>query len=168
MLNYIAAMSKEISDSSSQQLLNNPLYGSSFKSSADHLSYWSEERRSNEEKHLIGATTILIVSARLALEFDQEEATKLLISMLLQRLQAAEPTIEAAIVYNLVDLALVAPEDAFVDIVRTFSSISRTANSDDPRFSNNMVNFFHHFSCYSTAHIPCPDIDGTDEACPRT
>lgn len=171
MLNYIAATSKEISESSSQQLLNNPLYGSSFNASTDHLSYWSEETglrgRSDEEKRLIGITTISIVT-RLALEFDQEEVTKLTISMLLQRLRAAEPTVEAAIAYNLVDLALVAPEDAFVDIVHAFSSISRTANSDDPRFSNNMVNFFRYFSCCPTSHIPCPDIGGTDEACSRT
>lgn len=59
--------------------------------------------------------------------------------MLLQRLRSAEPTVEAAIAYNLVDLALVAPEPAFVDIVRAFSSINRSANPDDPRFSNNMV-----------------------------
>ena len=148
LLNYIAATSKEISESSSQQLLNNPLYGSSTNSSTDHISYWSEETglrgRSDEEKRLIGTTTISIVT-RLALEFDQEEVTKLTISMLLQRLRAAEPTVEAAIAYNLVDLALVAPADAFVDIVRAFSSISRTANSDDPRFSNNMVNFFSNF-----------------------
>jgi phosphatidylinositol 4-kinase len=59
--------------------------------------------------------------------------------MLLQRLRAAEPTMEAAISYNLVDLALSAPESAFADIIRVFSSINRSANPDDPRFSNNMV-----------------------------
>lgn len=59
--------------------------------------------------------------------------------MLLQRLRSAEPTIEAAIAYNLVDLALVAPESAFSDIIRTFSTINRSAQVDDPRFSNNMV-----------------------------
>ncbi|KAL4067760.1 hypothetical protein J3A83DRAFT_4359655 [Scleroderma citrinum] len=141
LLNYIAATSKEISESS-QQLLNNPLYGSPITSSTAQLSNWSEETglrwRSDEEKRLIGITTISVVT-RLALEFDQEEVTKLTISMLLQRLRTAEPTVEAAIAYNLVDLALVAPEDAFVDIVRAFSSINRTTNSDDPRFSNNMV-----------------------------
>lgn len=46
---------------------------------------------------------------------------------------------EAAIAYNLVDLALVAPESSFVDIIRAFSSINRSANLDDPRYSNNMV-----------------------------
>jgi phosphatidylinositol 4-kinase A len=59
--------------------------------------------------------------------------------MLLQRLRTAEPTVEAAIAYNLVDLALHAPESAFVDIIRAFSAINRSANPDDPRFSNNMV-----------------------------
>ncbi|KAG6336316.1 hypothetical protein ID866_2765 [Astraeus odoratus] len=141
LLNFIAATSKEISESSSQQLLNNPLYGSSFPST-DQLTYWGEEMglrgRTDEEKHLIGTTTISIAT-RLALEFDEEEVTKLTISMLLQRLRTAEPRVEAAIAYNLVDLALVAPGDAFVDIIRAFSSVSRTANSDDPRFSNNMI-----------------------------
>ena len=59
--------------------------------------------------------------------------------MLLQRLRSAEPTVEAAIVYNLVDLAVIAPENTFMDIVKAFSSISRAANRDDPRFSNNNV-----------------------------
>ena len=59
--------------------------------------------------------------------------------MLLQRLRTAEPTVEAAIAYNLVDLALAAPESAFADIIRVFSSINRSANPDDPRLSNNMV-----------------------------
>jgi phosphatidylinositol 4-kinase len=59
--------------------------------------------------------------------------------MLLQRLRSAEPTVEAAIAYNLVDLALSGPESSFTDIIRVFSSINRSANPDDPRFSNNMV-----------------------------
>jgi phosphatidylinositol 4-kinase len=59
--------------------------------------------------------------------------------MLLQRLRTAEPTVEAAIAYNLVDLALSAPESAFVDTIKAFSAINRSANPDDPRFSNNMV-----------------------------
>jgi phosphatidylinositol 4-kinase len=61
--------------------------------------------------------------------------------MLLQRLSSAEPAVEAAIAYNLVDLALTAPRGSFHDIVRAFSAINRSANPDDPRFSNNMVNF---------------------------
>ncbi|KAG6376278.1 hypothetical protein JVT61DRAFT_2256 [Boletus reticuloceps] len=144
LLNYIAATSQEIFESSSQQqqLLHNPLYTLPLSSSADQLAFQSEDvglrGRSEEEKRLIGITTISIVT-RLALEFDKEEVTKLTISMLLQRLRTAEPTVEAAIAYNLVDLALVAPEDAFVDIIRAFSSINRAANPEDPRFSNNMV-----------------------------
>lgn len=67
------------------------------------------------------------------------KVTRLTISMLLQRLRSAEPTVEAAIAYNLVDLALSAPEGSFNDIIRLFSSINRSANRDDPRFSNNMV-----------------------------
>lgn len=59
--------------------------------------------------------------------------------MLLQRLRSAEPTVEAAIAYNLVDLALSAPDSSFADIIRVFSAINRSANPDDPRFSNNMV-----------------------------
>jgi phosphatidylinositol 4-kinase A len=59
--------------------------------------------------------------------------------MLLQRLRYAEPTVEAAIAYNLVDLALAAPDGSFADIIRVFSTINRSANPDDPRFSNNMV-----------------------------
>jgi phosphatidylinositol 4-kinase len=67
------------------------------------------------------------------------QATRLTISMLLQRLPSAEPTVEAAIAYNLVDLALSAPENAFIDIIRGFSAINRSANPEEPRSSNNMV-----------------------------
>ena len=67
------------------------------------------------------------------------QVTRLTISMLLQRMRSAEPTVEAAIAYNLVDLALIAPQSSFVDIIRAFSSINRSANLDDTRFSNNMV-----------------------------
>ena len=59
--------------------------------------------------------------------------------MLLQRMRSAEPTVEAAIAYNLVDLALTAPQNSFVDIIRAFSSINKSASLDDTRFSNNMV-----------------------------
>jgi phosphatidylinositol 4-kinase A len=59
--------------------------------------------------------------------------------MLLQRLRSAEPTVEAAIAYNLVDLALDATESSFVDIIKAFSVINRSANHGDQRFSNNQV-----------------------------
>lgn len=66
--------------------------------------------------------------------------------MLLQHIRAAEPAIEAAIAHNLVDLALSAPENVFMDIIRTFSVISRAANPEDSNFSNNVVSsgFFCH------------------------
>lgn len=59
--------------------------------------------------------------------------------MLLQYLRSAEPAIEAVIAFNLVDLAFYAQENAFIDIIRAFSAINRTANPDDPRLSNNMA-----------------------------
>ncbi|EGO21128.1 hypothetical protein SERLADRAFT_452259 [Serpula lacrymans var. lacrymans S7.9] len=138
LLNYIAATSKEIYESSSSsQMVDNPFYTSS-----DHATLHSDDTglrgRTDEEKRLIGITTISVVT-RLSFEFENEEVTKLTISMLLQRLRTAEPTVEAAIAHNLVDLALSAPEGSFADTIRVFSSINRTANPDDPRFSNNMV-----------------------------
>ncbi|KAH7903150.1 hypothetical protein BJ138DRAFT_1120668, partial [Hygrophoropsis aurantiaca] len=145
LLNYIAATNKEIFENSSNQLMmNHPFYPPS-EYAAEHVSHHGDadtgfSGHSEEEKRLIGITTISVVT-RLALEFNLEEVTKLTISMLLQRLRTAEPTVEAAIAYNLVDLALSAPESSFSDTIRVFSSINRTANSssDDPRFSSNMV-----------------------------
>ncbi|EDR14914.1 uncharacterized protein LACBIDRAFT_187897 [Laccaria bicolor S238N-H82] len=135
LLNYIAATSKEIYDSSSMHTLN---FNNTHNQGTIHSLESGLRGLSEDEKRLIGISTISVVT-RLALEFRMEEVTKLTISMLLQRLRSAEPTVEAAIAYNLVDLALEAPRNAFVDIVRIFSSINRSANPDDPRFSNNMV-----------------------------
>jgi phosphatidylinositol 4-kinase len=159
LLNYIAATSKEIYESSagSHMSSNNSVY-----SSHDHANSQLLESGlrglSEDERRLVGISTISVVT-RLALEFKMEEVrvhsvnvritqlilvfkvTRLTISMLLQRLRTAEPTVEAAIAYNLVDLALSAPESAFIDIIRVFSGINRSANPDDPRFSNNMVFF---------------------------
>jgi len=67
------------------------------------------------------------------------QVTRLTVSMLLQHLRSAEPTVEAVIAFNLVDLALCAPENTFIDIIRAFSAVNRAANPDDPRLSNNMV-----------------------------
>ena len=88
------------------------------------------------------------------------QVTRLTISMLLQRLRSAEPTVEAAIAYNLVDLAISAPESSFVDIIRAFSSINRTANPDDPRFSNNMVTIS--LTLHWTILIECKGACSTD------
>ncbi|KAF8163506.1 hypothetical protein B0H34DRAFT_795214 [Crassisporium funariophilum] len=136
LLNYIAATSKDIYDSASVHTPNHPL--SSHIRNNPHSLESGLRGLSEEEKRLIGISTISVVT-RLALEFKTEEVTRLTISMLLQRLPSAEPTVEAAIAYNLVDLALAAPRSSFNDIIRAFSAINRSANPDDPRFSNNMV-----------------------------
>ncbi|KAF8798204.1 hypothetical protein BYT27DRAFT_7178838 [Phlegmacium glaucopus] len=134
LLNYIAATSKDIYDVNS---IHNHPFNSHIRNNAHSLES-GLRGLSEDEKRLIGISTISVVT-RLALEFKVEEVTRLTISMLLQRLPAAEPTVEAAIAYNLVNLALVAPQGSFNDIVRAFSAINRSANPDDPRFSNNMV-----------------------------
>lgn len=153
LLNYIGATSKDIYDSSSVHTHSYPSYVQGNLPSLET----GLRGLSDDEKRLIGIGTISAVT-RLALEFKMEEVirqhllqilglkhvfqvTKLTISMLLQRLASAEPTVEAAIAYNLVDLALAAPRNAFNDIIRAFSAINRSANPDDPRFSNNMVCF---------------------------
>jgi len=60
--------------------------------------------------------------------------------------RSAEPTVEAVTAFNPVDLALCAPENPFVDIIRAFPAINRTVNPDDPRLSNNMVR--HRFEVF--------------------
>ncbi|XP_006457944.1 hypothetical protein AGABI2DRAFT_64231 [Agaricus bisporus var. bisporus H97] len=131
LLNFIAATSKDTHDSS---LVDGDAFDPSTLSSLET----GLRELSEDEKRLTGISTISVVT-RLALEFSIEEVTKLTISMLLQRLRSAEPTVEAAIAYNLVDLALIAPHASFIEIIRSFSAINRSANPDDPRFSNNMV-----------------------------
>ncbi|EKM55298.1 uncharacterized protein PHACADRAFT_255820 [Phanerochaete carnosa HHB-10118-sp] len=135
LLNHIAATSKEPYEVSA-------IMKTSLGDSADAATLYSMETGlrglTEDEKRLVAISTISAVT-RLALEFKTEEVTRLTISMLLQRLRSAEPTVEAAIAYNLVDLALEAPEAAFADIVKVFSHINRSANQDDPRLSNNMV-----------------------------
>ncbi|KAF7980170.1 hypothetical protein HWV62_39641 [Athelia sp. TMB] len=134
LLNYIASASKEMHDSSG----GNNLVGAGGDGSISGSTDTRLRGLSEEEVRLVGISTISVVT-RLALEFKTEEVTRLTISMLLQRFRQAEPTLEAAIAYNLVDLALAAPEASFVDTIRAFSAINRYANRDDPRFSNNMV-----------------------------
>ncbi|KAI0032206.1 hypothetical protein K488DRAFT_50373 [Vararia minispora EC-137] len=129
LLNQVATTSKDESFSSPRAFLT---AADSSTVNSGNGSYTEEERR------LIGISIISVV-ARLALEFKQEEVTKLTIDMLVQRLRTVEPTAEATIAHSLVDLALKAPESSFRDIIRAFSNISRSANSEDPRFSNNML-----------------------------
>ncbi|OSD08514.1 atypical/PIKK/PI4K protein kinase [Trametes coccinea BRFM310] len=135
LLNYIAATSKDIFETSS-------VLGMSLGDVSDFNTLHSVETGlrglTEDEKRTVGISTIS-VATRLALESKSDEVTRLTVSMLLQRMRSAEPTVEAAIAYNLVDLALTAPHSSFIDIIRAFSAINRSANLDDTRFSNNMV-----------------------------
>jgi phosphatidylinositol 4-kinase A len=75
LLNYIAATSKEISESSSaSQMMNNPLH--SPPSSPEHAAFHSVATGlrglSEDEKRLVGISTISVVT-KLALEFKMEE-----------------------------------------------------------------------------------------------
>lgn len=159
LLNYIAT-SKEVFDSSSM-VQHHPLTnGKGQELTENSLGLGLGGGLSDDDHRLISISTISVVT-RLALEFKMEEVTRLTISLLLQRLRSdrsnsgvgivnypAEPAVEAAITYNLVDLALepTAPEGTFVDVIRGFSAInsaSASANAkvegEDWRFSNNMV-----------------------------
>lgn len=154
LLNYIAATSKDIFETASVLAIN-------MEDVEDFGTLHSVETGlrglTEDEKRTVGISTIS-VATRLALESKSEEVrsfcfevrdyivdksspqvTRLTVSMLLQRMRSAEPTVEAAIAYNLVDLALTAPQSSFLDIIRAFSAINRSANLDDTRFSNNMV-----------------------------
>ncbi|KAE8217245.1 hypothetical protein CF319_g8622 [Tilletia indica] len=53
--------------------------------------------------------------------------------MLLQRLRTADPLAEAAILHNLVPLAVSGPKSSFVDVIRTFTQVSRTATDEGSR-----------------------------------
>ncbi|QRV86070.1 phosphatidylinositol 3- and 4-kinase [Ceratobasidium sp. AG-Ba] len=98
--------------------------------------------KTESEKRFIGISTISVVT-RLALVFKREDVTKLCISLLLQRLRGAYPTVQGAIAFNLVDLALAAPKNVFSDIIRVFSQINRTVEEQESnlevRSSSNQV-----------------------------
>jgi phosphatidylinositol 4-kinase len=64
--------------------------------------------------------------------------------MLLQYLRSAEASVENAIAWNLVHLALVAPQSAFVDILRAFCNINRSGKIGEDRSLNNMVSHSLH------------------------
>ena len=72
--------------------------------------------------------------------------------MLLQHIRTAEPSVEAAIAFNLVHLALVAPQDAFVDIIRAFCFINRTTRIGEDRQLNDMVTVLIKFKGLLVAH----------------
>ncbi|KAG6820652.1 hypothetical protein H0H93_013851 [Arthromyces matolae] len=125
LLNYIAAAStSRYNETINSQLSNGSIY--EFDDTSSQFVETGLRGLTDEEKRLVSISTISVVT-RLALEFNTEEVTRLTISMLLQRLRHAEPTIEAAIAYNLVDLALSAPENAFADIIRVLAAQTRLA-----------------------------------------
>ncbi|KAI0273304.1 atypical/PIKK/PI4K protein kinase [Gloeopeniophorella convolvens] len=145
LLNHIAATSKEMHDTLHNAQLNGLFSASNSERTTTHsdrATLHSVETGAygytEDERRLITISTISVVS-RLALEFKRDDATKLTIAMLIQRLRISEPYAEAAIAHNLVDLALKAPESSFQDIIRAFSSLSLSVYSEDPRFSNNMI-----------------------------
>ncbi|KAF6767202.1 Phosphatidylinositol 3-/4-kinase, catalytic domain protein [Kalmanozyma brasiliensis GHG001] len=82
--------------------------------------------RSEDQRRLINLSTITVIS-RLALEVGKPDVTSLTISMLLQRLRNADISAEAAILDNIVPLALAGPRGAYVDVVRALSAVSRSA-----------------------------------------
>lgn len=138
LLNYIAATSKDLTASMHSQSAS---VGQS-PYTYDHATVTSVEtglRAFNEDqRRLIGISTISVVT-QLALELEEEAVTRLTVSMLLQRVRSAEQSVEAAIAYNLVDLALAAPLKVFSDIIRAFSVIERVLDPDNPRLPSNMV-----------------------------
>lgn len=52
--------------------------------------------------------------------------------MLLQRLRRSEPALEAAIAYNLVDLALPASGEVLLEIAKSYSHLSVSAMEANP------------------------------------
>ncbi|KAG9010494.1 phosphatidylinositol-4- kinase [Tulasnella sp. JGI-2019a] len=143
LLNYIAATSKDLTTSMhSQAGTGSGSVGGQSPYNFDHATLTSVEsglRIFNEDqRRLIGISTISVVT-QLALELELEVVTKLTVSMLLQRARSAEPAVEAAIAYNLVDLALAAPAKVFSDIIRAFSVIERVIDPHDPKLPSNMI-----------------------------
>lgn len=55
--------------------------------------------------------------------------------MLLQLLRVRESSLEAVISQQLVDLALMASESSFMDIIQTFSQLNRSSTSGDTNVS---------------------------------
>ena len=82
--------------------------------------------RSEDQRRLINLSTITVIS-RLALEVGKSDVTALTVSMLLQRLRNADVSAEAAILDNIVPLALAGPRNAYIDVVRALSAVSRSA-----------------------------------------
>ncbi|CAO1634457.1 unnamed protein product [Parajaminaea phylloscopi] len=73
--------------------------------------------------------SIVTIVSRLALEINRPEVTGLTISLLLQRLRTADAEVEAAILHNIVPLALAGPKNTYIDVLKAFTQVSRSAMS---------------------------------------
>ncbi|PWN34264.1 uncharacterized protein FA14DRAFT_161716 [Meira miltonrushii] len=82
--------------------------------------------KTDEQRRLIQVNTIAIVS-RLALEVGTRDVLALAISLLLQRMRSSDEASEAAILNNIVPLALAGPKQSYMDVIRAFSQFSRQA-----------------------------------------
>ena len=151
LVNYIAATSKF----SAVDDVNDFIQGTGGQTDYATL-HFAESALSGlmgEEKRSIAVSIISVVS-RLAVEFQRDEVhldllyhwydillqvIRPTVSMLPQHLRSTEPTVEGVIAFNLVDLAICAAENTFVDIIRAFSTINGTANPDGPKLLNDMV-----------------------------
>ena len=114
--------------------------------------------RMAEQTRMTSISTIGMVS-KLALAIDRPEVSKwtaqceltpltflyagqsyqVTVNMLLQRLRGADAITEAAVVTNIVPLALRASDAVLQECITAFSSISRSSNPEDPRYSHNAV-----------------------------
>ncbi|CAE6400878.1 unnamed protein product, partial [Rhizoctonia solani] len=137
LLNYITATNQDMDIGSSPYIHNHNNDSSTVVSIESGL-----RNKTDLEKRRIGMSTISVIT-RLALIFKGEDVTKLCISLLLQRLPTAHPSVQGAISYNLVDLALAAPQNVFSDIIHVFSQINRVVegaeDSSGVRASSNQV-----------------------------
>jgi len=164
LLNYVAASSKT---SEGLKITGSSPYMNGGDAATNNYVETGLRSFTDEERRLVSISTVCVVST-LALEFKKEEVsnqhilpvtltrsqvTRLTISMLLQYLRAAETSVEAAIAWNLVHLALVAPQSAFVDILRAFCTINNADKPGDDYTLNTMVCSAHTiFNFDSCAH----------------
>ncbi|CAE6494869.1 unnamed protein product [Rhizoctonia solani] len=137
LLNYITATNQEMDAGTSPYIHNHANDSTTAVSIESGL-----RNKTDLEKRRIGMSTISVIT-RLALAFKREDVTKLCISLLLQRLPTAHPSVQGAISYNLVDLALAAPQNVFSDIIHVFSQINRIVegaeSNSGARTSSNQV-----------------------------
>lgn len=103
--------------------------GGSMRSGFTRSTTAHEDRlagRTDEQKAAITASTLAVVS-RLALEVGTANVISLTLSMLLQRLRAAEGYSEALIMVNIVPLAISGTKQSFVEVIRAFSHVLRSS-----------------------------------------